>query len=62
MGLVLDTGRFRLPIQTACVECSPLTVRHGAHCVGDQHVIVELRVQREQLEQFVIDRIAATNR
>ena len=46
MGLVFDTGRFRLPIQTTGIECAPLTVGHGAYRVGDQHMIVKLRIQR----------------
>ena len=46
MRLVLDTGCFRLAIQTAGVEGSPLTIRHRANRVGDQHMIMKLRIQR----------------
>ena len=46
MGLILDAGRFGLSIQTTGIERAPLTIRNGAHRVGDQHMIVKLRVQR----------------
>jgi hypothetical protein len=46
MRLILDTGGFRLPVEAAGVEGSPLTIRHRANRIRDQHVIMQLRVER----------------
>jgi len=46
MRLILHSGGFGLAVEAAGVEGAPLTIRDCANCVGDQHMIMQLRIQR----------------